>query len=536
MSCVSPVCFAKPFARLTVVSLAIAAALLPLSGAEFEMPRVFSDGMVLQADRPLPVWGRGIPGTKVDVEFKGRKQETTVDPAGLWRVTLQPEVFSFEPATLTIRHGEAQKLIGDVLVGEVWLCSGQSNMQWSVESAKDGDLEIMAARHPAIRFLNVENVASLKPRFSSDAAWQVCSPDTIRRLTAVGYFFGRDLRFALDRPVGLLNASWGGTPAIAWTRPEVFPKHPLLQQNFEQWETVTVPQYPERLKAHLAELAEWEAAHPNAPKNTPGRPRPPQAPDGPRRPGVLGNGMLATLAPFALRGVIWYQGEADAGWEPDRYDERLAVMFKDWREWWESPELGIGIVQLASFFPAKTEPSDDNWPRLRDAQVRAVEALAPAGLAVAIDVGETDDIHPRNKQDVGRRLARWALSQMYAKPVAEGGPVFSSFEVEGPTLRIHFKNVAPGLATREGQPLAGFTLAGEDRVFYHAEAAIDGETVVLKCSQVEKPVAARYAWQNNPASANLMGKNRLPVGPFRTDRWERAKPTPQPTPTPAVPR
>ncbi|MGL5017022.1 MAG: sialate O-acetylesterase [Luteolibacter sp.] len=489
-----------------------------------ELPTIFSDEMVLQQEQPLPVWGRGEPRATVKVTFGKQSVETVVDAEGTWLATLAPEKASALPATLEVRSGGNEVSFKQVLVGEVWLCSGQSNMQIPIQESLNSDIIALGWGNPLLKLYTVDRTAAVAPRFSADAKWTGSNPSTIPPFSAVGFHFGSVIRTTLDVPVGLIAASWGETPAIAWTRPAVFGKHPLLLEQVAEWE-LGMEKFPPRFAAYEAKCVEWRKAkglppnakvdhwtHRDAPKP------PPYDPNGSKRPGNLANGMLATVAPFAIRGVIWYQGENDTNWVPEKYDERLKVMVDDWRTWWGNPKLAFGVVQLANHSQPVTGPSEDPWASLRDSQRRFVLQDPHAGLAVAIDVGEANAIHPFDKETVGQRLARWALADVYGKISLRGGPEpveaqFSSM------VTIRFESVGGGLWALDGAPLIGFTVAGEDGVFHPAQAEIKGkDQVEVKCPAVSAPVAVRYAWARNPRGANFFNKQRLPAGTFEMTR------------------
>jgi sialate O-acetylesterase len=485
-----------------------------------ELPTIFSDHMVLQQGQPLPVWGRAEAGSTVTVAFGKQSVDAVADADGKWLATLAPETASAEPATLQVRSGQKEVSFKDVLVGEVWLCSGQSNMQLTVQESLNADLTALGGSKPLLRLYLVDRVASTTPRFSANATWTATDSKTISAFSAAGFYFGSVLQSTLGVPVGLIAASWGATPAIAWTRPAVLDKHPLLIQRVAEWEE-GMKKFPEQFVAYQAKCAEWNQAngkppdakvdqwtYPNAPKP------PPYDPNGSNRPGNLANGMLATVAPFAIRGAIWYQGENDTDWVPEKYDERLGVMVDDWRIWWNNPSLAFGVVQLASHMQPVDGPSDDPWAKLRESQRRFVRKDPHAGLAVAIDVGEANSIHPFNKEAVGQRLARWALADVYKKISLRGGPepIEATFEA---VVKIRFESVGGGLWAFNGDPLEGFTLAGADGVFHAAKAEIKGkDTVEVSSPSVPAPQTVRYAWAKNPRGANLTNKQRLPAGPF----------------------
>lgn len=485
-----------------------------------ELPSIFSDHMVLQRAQPIPVWGRADAGAKVTVSFGKQSVSTDVNAEGIWRATLAPEPASATPATLRVVSGGKELSFADVLVGEVWLCSGQSNMQVPVQESRDGDLAALGGGHPLLRLYTVDRVASTTPRFSAKAAWAVAGPANIPTFSAVGFHFGSTLRATLDVPVGLVAASWGETPAIAWTRPGVLDKHPLFLQHLAEWEA-GMKKFPERNAAYLAKCAEWNKSKGFPPDakvdhwtNRDAPKPPPYDPNGSKRPGNLANGMLATVAPYALRGVIWYQGENDTEWVPEKYDERLRILVADWRVWWENAELAFGVVQLAAHSQPVAAPGDDGWARLRESQRRFVRDDPRAGLAVAIDVGEANAIHPYDKETVGQRLARWALADIYQKIKLRGGPepVEATF---ADTVSIRFESVGGGLWAFSGPALEGFTLAGSDGVFRAAKAEIKGrDSVVVSSPDVPQPQVVRYAWARNPRGANLVNRQRQPAPAF----------------------
>jgi sialate O-acetylesterase len=517
--------------RLIRLSVLLASIVSAAALHALELPNIFSDHMVLQRDQPLPVWGKAEAGAKVRVEFGRQSAEATADAEGKWTATLAPKSASAVPATLRVRSGEKEVLVQDVLVGEVWLCSGQSNMQMTVAQMLDADLVALGGANPLLRLHLVDRVASTTPRFSANSTWTHSDAKTIPPFSAVGFHFGSVLQRILGVPVGLVAASWGETPAIAWTRPAVLDKHPLFVQQIAEWEK-GMQTFPERNAAYLARCVEWNKSkgfppdakvdhwtHRDAPKP------PPYDPNGSKRPGNLANGMLATFAPFAMRGAIWYQGENDTEWVPEKYHERLRLMVEDWRVWWGNPNFAFGVVQLAAHSQPVDGPTNDGWARLRESQRQFVLADPHAGLAVALDIGEANDIHPFDKETVGQRLARWALADVYNKIKLRGGP-----EPVGATftdaVSIRFDSVGTGLWAFSGPVLEGFTLAGPDGVFRAAKAEIKGkDTVVVSSPEVPSPQVVRYAWARNPRGANLVNRQRQPAPAF-----ELRKPSSELTP------
>ncbi len=500
--------------------LALLVPAAPFSLSALELPGIFSDHMVLQQGQALPVWGLADAGATVKISFGKQSIETVADADGKWLAKLAPESASATPATLQVTSKDKALTFGDVLVGEVWLCSGQSNMQVKVESSLNGDLFILGGANPLIRLYQVEIIPSTTPRFSAKAKWTPTDAQSIAKFSAACFHFGTVLQSILGVPVGLVGAYAGGTPAIAWTRPSAFPKHPLLMQHAADWKA-GMQTYTERNADYKIRFAAWKKSKGFAPNTDvdvwayADSPKPElYDPNGTKRPGVLANGMLATVAPYALRGAIWYQGEADAGWAPEQYDERLAVMVNDWRVWWDNPALAFGVAQLANFKKPVAEPTDEKWPPFRESQRRFVQNDPHAGLAVTIDIGEANDIHPWDKETVGKRLARWALTDIYKKLKLRGGPepleaTFTS------SVRIRFTPNGGGLWALNGAPLQGFILAGADGIFHAATAVITGKAAVeVSCPDVPSPQTVRYAWAMNPRGANLSNTQRHPAGPF----------------------
>ncbi len=476
----------------------------------------FQDHAVLQRDKPLPVWGRADPGERVTVAFKGQSVGTTAGADGHWMVYLEPVEASAEPAELTIT-GKNTVTIRDVLVGEVWLASGQSNMEWPVARSADAEKEIAAARFPLIREFNAARTSVMEPAHTVAGAWKICSPESAGDFSAVAYHFARSLHRRLGVPVGIVNSTWGGTAIEAWLDRFTLQGTAAWPAVDARWQE-SLAEFEERKVNHPLEMAAWREAEEKA--RTAGTPNPlpwPRAPVGPGTPYApagLFNGMIAPLQPFALRGVIWYQGESN--WRrPDEYAGLFPAMIRAWRAHWNDDRLPFLFVQLAGY-QVPDDPSGRGWAWLREAQAAAL-ALPATGMAVAIDIGEPKDIHPRNKQEVGRRLALLARTGVYELPGDAHGPVFASVQREGAALRVRFRHVADGL-TAEKKPPQALEVAGADRKFYPATGRIERDTLVVSAPEVREPVAVRYAWSNHP-EANLFGGNGLPVAPFRSDAW-----------------
>ncbi|MCX5675360.1 MAG: sialate O-acetylesterase [Planctomycetota bacterium] len=517
-------------ARLTF-TVAVVVALGALAQADVKLPAIIGSNMVLQADMKAPIWGWADPGEKVTVTLGDQKAEAAADKDGKWQVRLEAMKAGAGPLEMTVAGKNTLKL-ANILVGEVWICSGQSNMAMSVKSSGDSDKEIAEAKYPKIRLFKVANVTSDTPLTDVKGQWEECSPETVPGFSAAGYFFGRDLFKALGVPVGLVHTNWGGTPAEAWTSREGLESEPTLKPIYERYEQ-TLAAYPKAKESWEAvkdkRIADWEKAAQKAKadgKAAPRKPGPPAAPGtGAGRPSCLYNGMIAPLIPLGIRGAIWYQGESNAG-RPLEYRRLFPAMIQDWRKHWGQGEFPFLFVQLANFMARKDEPADSNWAALREAQTLTL-ALPKTGQAVIIDIGEGNNIHPKNKQDVGKRLALAALAGTYGKDVVYSGPMYESMKAEGDKVVLKFKHVGGGLVAK-GDKLTGFAIAGEDKKFVWADARIDGDTIVVSAKDVAKPAAVRYAWADNP-DCNLYNKADLPACPFRTDDWpvgEAAPPQP----------
>lgn len=482
-----------------------------LSIAGIRLPAVFGDHMVLQRDRPVRVWGWADAGDVVTVSF-GRHQATaTAGADGRWQVELPAMAASGQGATMTIAAGRAADRIEltDVLVGEVWLCSGQSNMQWPVRWSRDAEQEAAAADHPALRLFRIPQTRADEPRSDVEAAWQLCTPATVSDFSAVGYFFGRALQQELDAPIGLIQSAWGGTLAEAWTPRDALAD--VLPEALRRADEARAL-FPQQRADFEARLAEWQAAA----EPRPAMPIPPQDPaQSPHMPAVLFNGMIAPITPLSIRGAIWYQGESNVG-RAAEYQALLAGMIQAWREAFDHPDLAFGVVQLANFLAATDDPgAASDWAQLREAQRGVAHRVPRTGLAVTIDIGEADDIHPRNKQDVGDRLARWALHDVYGRDIAFSGPTPVEAVAAGGRVRVRFEHAANGLVLKDHSP-RGFALAGADGRWAWADATADGDSLLLHSDAVPAPTRVRYAWADNPP-ATLFNAAGLPASPFVID-------------------
>ncbi len=502
--------------------LLVIAAALPAERAfaEVKLPAVFSEHMVLQRDKPIPVWGWADAGESVAVSIAGQTKTTKADGEGRWTVQLDA-LDAGGPHTLTVAGGK-EIAIADVLVGEVWLCSGQSNMAMAVRSAKDFEQEQAAADLPQIRMFTTQRNASPEPVDDCQGSWAVCSPDTVGGFSATAYFFGRRLHGELKIPVGLINSSWGGTAVEAWTSWPAQSKLETLAPIREPWQQKIADYDPQRAQAaYEKQLETWQTAARQARESGAKPPRRPTPPVDPRRdqnhPANLFNGMIHPLIPYALRGAIWYQGERNSnGQIAQFYGLQLATMIADWRQRWDD-EFPFLWVQLPNFMKQQTEPVETGgWVVVQEQMLKTL-AVPNTGMAVTVDVGEANDIHPKNKQAVGDRLAQWALAKVYDRDLCPSGPLFKSAETRDRAIVVQFDYAAKGLKCA-GDSLRGFAIAGKDQQFVWAEARIVDDTVVVSSPEVSQPVAVRYSWSSNPIG-NLYNGADLPASPFRTDDW-----------------
>jgi len=474
------------------------------AGADVRLPHLISDGMVLQQGAPLTIWGWADEGEEVTVTIGNRSAKATA-LQGKWSVTLKP-MKAGGPFEMTIA-GKNQIPIKDVLVGEVWVCSGQSNMQWSLKDTFEAEKHIANASNPKIRLFTVPRIKSDVPLEDTTGSWKTCTPDTAKDFSAVGYFFGRDLQKALRVPVGLVHSSWGGSPAEVWTKESVLAANPELKTILDG--------YSKAMEDHKKALTDWEAKAAKAKEA--GR-QPSRRPNPPGwKPCELYNGMIVPLLPYAIKGAIWYQGESNAG-RAAEYRKLFPTMVQNWRRDWGLGDFTFLEVQLAPFMAIKPEPSESNWAELREAQLLATRILPNVGMAVITDVGDEKDIHPKKKEPVGARLALAARAIAYGEKIEYSGPIYKYMQVGPGHIALHFDHVGKGLVAKDG-PLKGFAIAGADGKFVWADAAIEGDVVIVASKEAPRPVAVRYGWADCPV-VNLWNKNGLPASPFRTDRAE----------------
>jgi sialate O-acetylesterase len=447
---------------------------------------IFGDHMVLQRNKPIPVWGTASPGERITVSLAGQSVRTKASKAGDWSVTL-PAMKEGGPYSLTLA-GKDTVTLADVLLGEVWLCSGQSNMEWPVKSADSARREIAASANDMIRHIKVPRTAALQPRreIGQPAEWKVCGPATVADFTAVGYFFARELQQRLGVPVGLVNSSWGGTHVETWTSGDAFFAQPEFADLKARYPSVDTP-----IKA------------PNAYAT------------------LLYNGMIHPIVGFAIRGAIWYQGESNAA-RAEQYQRSFPLMITDWRSRWKE-DFPFYFVQLTHYQASKGDSQNggSTWAELREAQTGTLK-LPNTGMAVIIDIGNSADIHPRNKQDVGKRLALQALARTYGLPMPHASPMVDKVSFEGGMASVTWTNTYEGMVVKNRYGhVNGFEVAGEDRRFHYARAWMENGRVMVTSDKVARPVALRYGWSDDPADLNLFNSAGLPANPFRTDSWPR---------------
>lgn len=650
-------------------------ALVPLCApGELQLPSVFGDHMVLQRGRPVPIWGKTDPGASVTVAFNQQTRTTIADTTGSWTLRLDP-LEAGGPYVFRVSDGKENLEFRDVLVGEVWLCSGQSNMEWPVEWSQDAETEIGNAKYPLIHLFKVGKQVSPQPKWDVEGTWKVCDPQTVPQFSAVGYFFSRDLHKDLDVPVGMIESAWGGTPAEAWTSREVLLSNPVLapiverfdaaQPTYERdlerykkalaeveslprpqdigtspaalawakpdtddraWKTIVLPglwsqrELPidgavwfrkrvkipsgwvgKNLQLSLGAIDDYDITYVNgtevghtgkenelswiSPRVYPipadlvtndrlviavrvfdaggeggfssrpdllfiqrigetaggtvsiagswkcqierqvqdkraelaaAMPAKPIGPGDMDSPAGLYHAMILPLVPYAIRGVLWYQGESNAN-RARQYRVLFPALIRNWRHTWCQGDFPFLYVQLANFLARSPRPTDHEWAELREAQAMAL-SLPSTAMAVAIDIGDPQNIHPQNKQEVGRRLERAALALAYSRGMTYSGPLYRSMTIEGSSIRLHFDHVDGGLVLRGDNDPKGFAIAGKNRKFVWADVQVEGDTVVVTSPEIAKPVAVRYGWDGDPV-ISLFNEAGFPASPFRTDDW-----------------
>ena len=502
----------------TLLAALLLAPLAALHATDLHLGSPFADHMVLQREKPIAVWGWADAGESVTVAFDGQTKSATADSEGKWSLKLDALPASAESRTLVVTGNEGHQVeVKDVLVGEVWLGSGQSNMAMTVAGCDRFDTEKAAADYPLIRHYRESSGPAEKPQAEGIGAWQLCTPDTVGGFSAALYFFGREIHREVGVPVGLINTSVGGTPIESWVAAEVQSSDPETKANYDARLDTFLKFDPAQAPAlYQKQLAIWKAASEKAKAN--GTPFVVPAPKDPLAmhklkggPAGLFNGKVVNLVPYTLRGMLWYQGEGNAG-NPGLYHKQLTQLVTSWRTLWND-EVPFAWVQLPNY----TAPGE-GWPRVRESMLKTL-ALPKTGMAITIDLGDAKDIHPKNKQDVGKRLSYWALGTVYGKNVpAISGPLPTGSTINGNAITVSFKHANGGLKSITGGPLTGFQIAAADQQWKTAEAKIVGETVVVSSAEMAQPVAVRYAWKDWPDYSLANGAG-LPASPFRTDDW-----------------
>jgi len=475
--------------------------------------------MVLQREMKIPVWGTAGPGEQVTVTLNNQKSEATADASGQWKTTL-PAMEAGGPYALTAA-GSDTATVNDVLIGEVWLFAGQSNMEWGTGYVINHDQELPAANFPKIRLCQIPHTVKDQPAADVPASWSPCTPESVFKFSGVAYFTGRELFKKLNVPIGLIQVSWSGTNIEGWMSHEALLTDPDFQPLQDRWSKVlqAYPQAKADFDAKLPELTKaWQDASDKAKaegKPAPSEPKPPEGPGSRYSPSGIFNGAIFPLAPFALRGIVWYQGENNTAWA-FLYRKELKALITSWRHLWNEDDAPFIIIQLPSATPLPPTTTS-RWAELRESQLKGLE-LPNTGLVVTIDLGDSqhhENLHPKNKQDVGLRTAQLAEKMAYGIDVVASGPTFKTDTVANDSIRVQFDN-SDGLKTKDGGPLTGFEIAGQDKKYISATATIDGDSVVLHSDALQNPQTVRYDWADYP-DGNLYNGANLPAGPFRTD-------------------
>ncbi|MFZ4763546.1 MAG: sialate O-acetylesterase [Roseimicrobium sp.] len=509
--------------------LLLALALPFAARAELKLPSVISDHMVLQQKQANPIWGWDTPGTKVTVTFSGQTKSSEAGQDGKWTIKLDPLPANATPQTMTVK-GTSEKALQDILIGEVWMCSGQSNMGFVLNNDWNGDVEALASKHPQLRLFKVPLVGTQELMTDIKASWTETTPDTAKGFTACGFFFGRYLHEILGVPVGLIDNAWGGSAAEAWVRRTTLEADPRFKDISERWKQIEATyDHAKALANHEAALTKWKAEAAKAKAEGKPAPQAPRAPQnqlaGQGRPGNIFAGMLNPTLGYGIKGVVWYQGESNAGraWE---YRALFPFMIEQWRKEWKQGDFSFYWVQLADYKPEQALPVESDWAELREAQTLSMK-LPNSGQCVITDLGEGKDIHPKNKHDVAARLVRWALAKDYGIQIPYRSPEFKRLEIKGDKAVVTLDMFGSALRPFDVAEVRGFALCGEDKVWHWASGKmIAPDKVELSSDQVANPLHVRYAWADNPV-CNLFSNEGLPVTPFRTDDFEMVtKPKP----------
>lgn len=487
--------------------------------ADVSLPDVLGSSMVLQQKQSVPIWGGAEPGEAVTVTFGKIKRTVVADANGKWLVDLGKLSANSSPQEMTI-SGKNTIVLKDILVGEVWLVAGQSNMQRLLRETDNGEAVQAAARHPNIRLFNVSREVAFKKRVGKLAEWAACTPESVREFSAAGYYFGVELEKELRVPIGLINSSYGGSQAEAWTPVEYLLANPELKATVERTKIWDAERPRVRVEYDEA-IKKWRDIS-DRQRSAGVRPSPsPAVPDALREYRIAASiydRMVSPIIPFSIRGVIWYQGESNEA-RAEQYNILLPTMIRSWRERWGEGNFPFGIVQLPNYRSTSVEPIESAWSFLREAQRRTALTTPNTGLIVTIDIGEANDVHPRNKIAVGRRMFRWAMRQAYGRNLSDS-PMLKKAEAKGGKMVLTFANAGSGLRISDDKPLTEFAIAGADKKWVWAEAKIvEKDKVEVWSTSVPAPVAVRYAFNSNPKHPNLTNDSGLPASPFRTDSW-----------------
>ncbi len=474
------------------------------AGAAVKLPTIFSDNMMLQRGISAPIWGTAGPGELVTVKIAGQKAIAKAGKDGRWVVRLKP-LKAGGPYDMTV-SGKHKIVVKNILVGEVWFCSGQSNMVMTVKQCDNAKAEIADAKnYPEIRNYTVSLKASPNPLNDTVGKWEVCSPETVGKFTATGYFFAREIHNTLKVPVGIILSAWGGANMESFMRLDALKAHPVeAKPYFKLWEQRKAA-FPAEHAAALKAAAEAKAAGKSAPKM--------RTLEGHQaRPSSIYNAMISPIIPYGIRGVLWAGGKSNR-FRALEYRTLMPAMIQNWRKSWGLGDFPFYLCQMANWISPNP---DEHWEELREAMLKTTN-LKNTGMVVTIDIGDPHNVHFTNKQEVSRRFVLQAEAKTYGMDVVCDGPIYVSMTSERGAIRLHFKSLG-GLAARGGGALKGFVIAGGDRKFVPADAVIDGDTILVRSESVASPVAVRYAWEMNP-DCNLVNRAGLPASPFRTDAW-----------------
>jgi len=490
--------------------------------AELKLPAIIGDHMVLQQNQADPIWGWDTPGTKITVSFAGQNHSAIAGTDGRWTVKLAPLPANATPQTLTIT-GSTKRELQDVLIGEVWVCSGQSNMEWQLTQAINGDLEAATSKLPNLRLISVPKVGTQELQNDFKGEWKASTPESTGEFSAVGFLYGRYLHQILNVPVGLIDNAWGGSAAEAWVRRSTLEQDSRFKLLIEKAVQKEAALQTEKTKLDYKQaMIKWKADAEKAKAEKLAPPRAPAPPEqwlsGQQRAGNLFAGVLNPTIGYGIKGVVWYQGESNAP-TAHEYASLFPFLIEQWRKEWGQGDFPFYWVQLANYLPQKPVPGDSTWAELRESQTKTMQ-LKNTGQAVIIDLGEGKDIHPKNKQDVAARLARWALVKDYGMKLPYRSPEFKKLTVDGNKATVTLDCFGSKLRPFGVDEVKGFAVCGSDKVWHWATGAVVGNNdVVVSSPEVAAPIAVRYAWADNPV-CNLYSAADLPVTPFRTDDFQ----------------